>query len=148
MLGRCSFEDTSPTDDVYPLHAQVHLLFRRIGRWNKVVAGWPVATYFVLRSYFCFETAAFTSFSFTLPRWLAVWFPPHPQDWGYSRGVQHPPESWDPHKWRNGLRVRSYDACGRNAGRTFIAVGFLEPHTTTPTLVSRRFRWVSQYEQL
>ena len=78
-----------------PPLAQVHLLGRGTGplsfRSSRLACG---DTLFRLRSDACFARAAFASFHFTQS--LAVWFPPQPQHWGCSRGVEHPPERWGP----------------------------------------------------
>jgi len=73
------------------------------------------------------------------PRLFAAWFPPQPQHWGCSRGVDHWRDG-EPLKRRMGIRIRNYAACVEIAGNACISVGLLESRTSPPTLASRRVR--------
>ena len=69
-------------------------------------------------------------------------FSPVATAWGFSRGVEQPPERWDPPHATHGERIRIYAACVRSAGSACIAKGLWGLRMTPATPTSRRFLWV------
>jgi len=88
--------NTPTSDDVIQPLAQVICSAEDPARRGFEAIGWSVALLFWQRSGACFARAALASFHLLQPQYFAEWFPPQPQHLGCTRGVEHPPNGWEP----------------------------------------------------
>ena len=95
VLSRDSLDDTPPSDDVISPLVQVHLLGSVTGplRFRSSRLGFGDALPAAFGRFLCKSRLRFLPLHTATE--FALWFPPQPQQWGCSRGIEQPPERWE-----------------------------------------------------